>query len=76
MSRAVQVKVVRREGEDFEHMLKRFKKAYQEQGILADIRKNEFYRSPSLKKREKRENAEKRRRKEARKHGNFSRFDN
>ena len=63
---ATQIKILRKEGEDFEHMLKRFKKAYQESGILAETRKKEFYVSKSEKRRLKHEEALKARRKEER----------
>ena len=69
---ATNVRIVRRvdrEGnvEPFDIMLKRFKKAYQESGILADLRKHEFAMSKGQKKAEKRKRAaEVRRRDEAR----------
>ena len=63
---ATQIKVTRREGEDFEHMFKRFKKAYQESGILAEARKKEFYVGKSEKRRLKHEEALKVKRKEER----------
>jgi len=69
---AVNLKIVRRvdkEGnlEPFELMMKRFRKAYQESGILADVRKKEYALGPSEKRREKRKQAERLRLKEQRK---------
>ena len=76
MSNATNVKVVRRvdkEGnvEPFEFMLNRFKKAYQESGVLADVRKHEFAMSKSQKRAEKRKRAEKIRRLEAAKNAQY-----
>ena len=67
LANATNVKVVRKidkEGnvEPFEFMLRRFKKAYQESGVLADVRKHEFAMSKSQKRAEKRKRAEKLRR--------------
>lgn len=72
MANATNIKIIRRvdrEGnlEPFEFMMKRFRKAYQESGILADIRKHEFALGPSEKRREKRKQAERTRLKEQRK---------
>lgn len=73
---ATRVKIVRQvdkygNKEEFEHMMRRFKKAYQESGILADLRNHEYARSPMQKKREKQKIAEARRIKEARKMERF-----
>lgn len=46
--------------EDLESMLRRFKRKVEKEEILEDMRKHEFYKSPSVKKREKHENALKR----------------
>ena len=47
-------KVVADRGESFESMLRRFKKAVQEEGILSEVRKRRFYEKPSqIRKREK-----------------------
>lgn len=72
MSNATNVKVIRKvdkEGnlEPFEFMMRRFKKAYQESGVLADVRKHEFALGPSEKRREKSKQAERNRLKEQRK---------
>lgn len=72
MSNATNVKVIRKidkEGnlEPFEFMMRRFKKAYQESGVLADVRKHEFALGPSEKRREKSKQAERTRLKEKRK---------
>ncbi len=47
-------------GESFESLMKRFKKAVERAGILADVRKNEFYEKPSVKRKRKRAAAKKR----------------
>ena len=46
--------------EDLESMLRRFKRKVEKEEILEDMRKHEYYKSPSVKKREKHENALKR----------------
>ena len=56
-------KVIKKENEDIETMLKRFKKAVIEDGILDEYRKREYYVAPALKRRLKSENAQKRDRK-------------
>lgn len=77
---ATRVKVVRqttRQGdlEPVEFMIKRFQKAYQEAGVLADLRKHEYALSPMQKKREKAKIAEARRIKEQRKTDRYIRSD-
>jgi len=69
---ATRVKIVRKLTKDgylepVEIMIKRFEKAYQEAGVLSDVRKHEYALSPSQKKREKQKIAEARRIKEQRK---------
>ena len=56
-----------RKDEQFDSLLKRFKKEYAKSGILNDLRKHEAYQSPSEKKREKRQRNERMRAKLARK---------
>ena len=59
-----------REGEDLDAALKRFRRKCQRAGIFRDIRRNQYYTKPSVKKREKRKRAQRRRhrmRKRARK---------
>jgi len=63
---ATRIKVVRRDGEDIEHLLRRFKKEYQESGIMADAKKKEYYVGPSEKRRLKHEEAVKARKREER----------
>lgn len=65
------VKVVARENEPFEILFRRFKKSYQESGILQDVRRKEFYMSPSEKRREKSKQAQRRREREERKLGKY-----
>lgn len=45
-----------------EYALKKFKKQVEEEGLMRELRKREYYRSPSLKRAEKSKEAEKRRR--------------
>lgn len=47
------------EGETFEGMLRRFSKKVQQDGILSEVRRREFYEKPSVK-RKKKEAAKKR----------------
>lgn len=42
-----------REGDSFEAALKKFKKACEKAGILAEIRKREAYEKPSVKRKKK-----------------------
>ena len=58
-----------RDGEPIEKVLRIFKKQVEKSGVIADIRKREFYEKPSIKKKKKRIAAEKRRLKQARKMG-------
>lgn len=51
------------ENESLESALKRFKRKCQKDGIIGDIRKHQEYKKPSVKKKEKREEARKRSRK-------------
>ena len=45
--------VKRRDGESLESLLHRFKRVVNDAGIMSDLKKHEFYKSPSQKKREK-----------------------
>lgn len=45
--------IVIRDGESFESAVRRFKKQCEKAGIMADIRKNECYEKPSIKKKKK-----------------------
>lgn len=49
-----------RPGEDIESLMRRFKKVVESSGILAELKKREYYRGPSLKKKEKAIRAQKR----------------
>lgn len=42
-----------REGENLEHVLRKFKKACEKLGILSDIKKREFFEKPSIAKKKK-----------------------
>ena len=48
------------ENENLESAIKRFKRKCQKDGIIGDIRKKEFYVSPSVKRKKKSEAARKR----------------
>ena len=52
-----------REGEPLENALKRFKRSCAKSGVLAEVRKREYYDSPSVKRRKKSEAARKNRKK-------------
>ena len=52
-----------REGESLENALQRFKRSCATSGVLAEVRKREFYDSPSVKRRKKSEAARKNRNK-------------
>lgn len=71
----VNAKVVRREGEDVESLLRRFKRKVNDADVLHDMKKHEFYLSPSQKDREKRKEAELKRRKFERAQRRFTRPD-
>ena len=58
-------KVILKEGEPLERALKRFKKKVEAAGIIKDVRRREHYLKPSIRKKEKRVAAEKRRRRSA-----------
>lgn len=59
--------VYARPGESFESLIKRFKKAVEKSGILADVRKHEFFEKPSVQKKRKQIAARKRASKKNRK---------
>ena len=56
-------KVIVRRNESPEKPIKKFKRKVEREGIMRDIKKNRYYRKPSVKKKEKSKAAEKRRRK-------------
>ena len=56
-----------REGESYEHALKRFKKQCEKAGILSEIRKREHYEKPSVQRKKKAAAARKRLMKKLRK---------
>ena len=58
-------KVVVKEGEPFEKVLKRFKKKVEAAGILKEVRRREHYLKPSIRRKEKQRSADKRRRRSA-----------
>ena len=48
-----------KENESLDSALKRFKRSCQKSGVMADLRKKEYYHSPSVKRRKKSEAARK-----------------
>ena len=48
-----------KENESLDNALKRFKRSFAKSGVLADLRKKEYYQSPSVKRRKKSEAARK-----------------
>lgn len=46
--------VVARDNESFESLLKRFNKRVQQERILAEVRRREYYEKPSVKRKRKR----------------------
>ena len=52
-----------KENESLESALRRFKRSCAKAGVLADLRKKEYYQSPSVKRRKKSEAARKNRNK-------------
>ena len=52
-----------REGESIEEVLRRFKRECEKDGILAEIKKREFYETPSIKRKRKAEEARRKLRK-------------
>lgn len=55
------------EGESLEHLIRRFRKKVDREGLIYDLRKRMFYLSPSQKKRKKHETALRERERLARK---------
>ena len=53
-------KVVARENENLDSMLRRFKRSCDKAGIMREVRKREFYEKPSVKRKNKSEAARKR----------------
>ena len=64
MATNVNVKV--RKGEDVNKTIRRFKKLYEAEGVLKDIKRKRYYMKPSEAKKHKRAMAAKKRRKAAR----------
>lgn len=60
-----------KDGDPVDKMLRIFKKQVEKAGVIADIRKREFYEKPSIKKKRKEIAANKRRVKQMRKMGRF-----
>ena len=58
--------VIAKPGESFESLVHRFKKATERDGILADLRKHEYYEKPSVQKKRKSAAAKKRSQKQQR----------
>jgi len=64
--------VTARPGESFESLCRRFKKAVERSGLLADYRKHEFFEKPSVQKKRKKAAAKKRHIKQIMKAGRFT----
>ena len=56
--------VIARPNESFESMLRRFKRTVEREGVLADLRKHEYYEKPSVKRKRKSAAARKRAKKD------------
>ncbi len=56
-------KVIVRKNESPEKAMRRFKRKVEREGIMKDIKKNRYYRKPSVRRKEKIKAAQKRRRK-------------
>lgn len=67
-------KVVAREGESFQVTLRKFKKACEKAGLLSDIKKNNYYEKPSVKRRREEKEARRKALKLLRKQKRFNRF--
>lgn len=59
------VRVIAKDGEHIDKLLRRFKKKVEAAGILKDVRKREHYLKPSVRKKQKQAAAAKRRRRSA-----------
>ncbi len=46
-------KVIAREGEDLDSLIRRFKKAVEKAGILEDVKKHEYFLKKSLRRKQK-----------------------
>lgn len=55
-----------REDENFENVLRRFKRKIEREGILTDLKKHEFFEKPCVKRNKKKAEARKRTRRQAR----------
>jgi small subunit ribosomal protein S21 len=56
-------KVIVRKNESPEKAMRRFKRKVEREGIMKDVKKNRYYRKPSVRRKEKIKSAQKRRRK-------------
>jgi len=61
------IMIIRRDNEDIESMIKRFKKKVNRSGILREVKNNTFYEKPSMAKKRKRAEAKIRREKDEQK---------
>ena len=64
--------VAAREGENIESLMKRFKKAVERSGVLAEYKKHQSYEKPSVKKKRKKEAAKKKAIKRQRKNDEYA----
>ena len=63
----VGVSVVKRDNEDEESLMRRFKKKVNKSGILKDLKKKDYFDKPSMAKRKKKSEAKKRLKRELQK---------
>ena len=67
-------KVIAREGEAFQVTLRKFKKSCEKAGLLSDIKKNNYYEKPSVKRRRKEKEARRKALKLLRKQRRYNRM--
>lgn len=67
-------KVVAREGESFQVTLRKFKKSCEKAGLLSDIKKNNYYEKPSVKRRREEKEARRKALKLLRKQRRYNRM--
>ncbi len=67
-------KVIAREGESFQVTLRKFKKSCEKAGLLSDIKKNNYYEKPSVKRRREEKEARRKALKLLRKQKRFNRM--
>ncbi|MCD6180990.1 MAG: 30S ribosomal protein S21 [Candidatus Cloacimonetes bacterium] len=66
-------KVIARDGEPFQVLLRRFKKSCEKAGLLSDIKKNNYFEKPTVERRRKAKDARRKALKLMRKQARFNR---